>query len=328
MSEREMTYGEAVADALRIEMKLDPKVFVFGEDVGKFGGCFGATKGLFEEFGRERVRDTPISESAIMGLAVGAASMGWRPVPEIMFGDFMTVCMDYLSNQANKLRYMCGGQVEKLPLVVRTTMGGWIRAAAQHSECLEGWFTQIPGLKVVLPSTPRDMKGLLTGAMRDNNPVIIFEHKTLYGVKGMVPEGEFVIPLGKADVKREGKDVTVIATSAMVYKALSAAKALAAEGIDVEVIDPRTVSPLDVDTIAGSVKKTHRAVVVQEAAKMAGTNASIIALIMEHAFSWLEAPVMQVARPNTHIPFSPSLEDMVLPDENKIIEAVKAVMAA
>lgn len=328
MSEREMTYAEAIADALAIEMRLDPKVFVLGEDVGAFGGIFAATKGLYEEFGPERVRDTPISEAGFMGLAVGAAQMGMRPVPEVMFADFMTECFDSLANQANKSRFMCGGQFKKMPLVVRTTTGGWIRAAAQHSESLEGWFIQIPGLKVVMPATPADAKGLLTGALRDNNPVIVFEHKTLYGVKGMVPEGEYVIPLGKANICRSGTSVTVIATSAMVAKALSAANALAAEGIDVEVIDPRTVSPLDVETIAGSVKKTHRAVVVQEAAKMAGTNAAVIALIMEHAFNYLEAPVLQVARPNTFIPFSPMLEDIVLPNENKIIAAVKEVLAA
>lgn len=328
MSERMMTYAEAIRDALRIEMRLDPKVFILGEDVGVFGGCFGVTGDLVKEFGTERVRDTPISEAAFMGLSVGAASMGLRPVPEVMFGDFLTECFDYLSNQAPKLRFMCGGQVKKLPLVVRTTTGGWIRAAGQHSQSLEGWFTQIPGLKVVMPASPADAKGLLTAALRDNNPVLFMEHKGLYGMEGMVPEGEYVVPLGKADIKRAGKAVTVIASAIMVNKALGAAEKLAKEGIDVEVIDLRTVSPLDAKTISDSVKKTHRAVVVQEAPKMAGTNAQVIALIVEHAFNYLEAPIKQVAALDTVIPFSPPLEDYVLPDEKKIMAAVREVLAS
>jgi pyruvate dehydrogenase E1 component beta subunit len=327
MNTRMMTFAEAIREALREEMRLDPGVFIFGEDVGRFGGCFGVTKGLFEEFGEERVKDTPISESAIMGLALGSSLLGLRPVPEIMFSDFLTVCFDYLSNQAPKVRFMAGGQIKKLPLVIRTSSGGWIRAAGQHSQSLEGWFTQIPGLKVVMPSTPADAKGLLTAALRDNNPVLYLEHKLLYGVEGPVPDNGFVVPIGKADVKREGKHVTVVASAIMVHKALSAAETLAAEGVDVEVVDLRTLSPLDKETIPDSVKKTHRAVVVQEAPKMAGTNAQVIALIMEHAFDWLDAPVMQVAALDTVIPFSPPLEDYVLPDENRIIAAVRKVLA-
>lgn len=322
MSTKKMTYAEAIRDALRLEMRLDPKVFIAGEDVGRFGGCFGVTMGLWDEFGDARVCDTPISESAIMGLALGAATMGLRPVAELMFSDFTTVCMDYLTNQAPKLRYMCGGQVQKLPLVVRTTTGAGLRAAGQHSQSLEGWFTQVPGLTVVSPATPADAKGLLTAAMRDNNPVLFLEHKMLYGVEGQVPEGEYVVPLRKADVKREGKDVTVITSSLMVSKALLAAQQVAADGISTEVIDLRTLSPLDTDTIAGSIKKTHRAVVVQEAPRMAGTNAQVIAAIMDHAFSWLEGPVKQVGMANTVIPFSPPLEDLVLPNEHTIASAI------
>jgi len=326
MNEKMMTYSEAIRDALRYEMKLDPSVFILGEDVGRFGGCFGVTQGLWNEFGSERVKDTPISEAAIMGLALGSAMVGMRPVPEIMFSDFLTVCFDYLSNQAPKVRFMCGGQVEKLPLVIRSTTGGWIRAAGQHSQSLEGWFTQIPGLKVVMPSTPADAKGLLTAALRDYNPVLYLEHKVLYGVEGPVPEGEYFVPLGKADVKRAGKDVTVIASSLMVHKALKAAEMMAADGVDVEVVDLRTISPLDAQTIAESIQKTHRAVVVQEAPKMAGTNAQVISLIMEHAFNWLDAPVKQVAALNTVIPFSPPLEDYVLPDEGRITKAICDLM--
>jgi len=328
MSEKMMSYAEAIRDALRIEMTLDPKVFVLGEDVGKFGGCFGVTGSLIDEFGRDRVRDTPISESGFIGLSLGAASMGLRPVPEIMFGDFLMECFDYFVNQAPKLRFMCGGQVEKLPFVVRSTIGGWIRAAGQHSQCIEGYFTQTPGLKVVMPATPADAKGLLTASLRDYNPVLFLEHKGLYGVEGMVPEGEYIVPLGKANVIREGKDVTVIASSMMVHKSLKAAEMLAGEGIQVEVVDLRTVSPLDEKTITASIKKTHRAVVVQEAQKMGGTNAQVIALIVEHAFSWLEAPVKQVAALNTIIPFSPPLEDATLPDENKVVAAVREVLAS
>lgn len=328
MSERVITYAEALHDALQLEMRNDPKVFILGEDVGKYGGIFGVSKGLLEEFGPERVRDTPISESAFIGLALGAAQMGLRPVPEIMFGDFLCECFDYFVNQSPKVRYMCGGQIEKLPFVVRTTTGGWIRAAGQHSQSLEGFFTQIPGLKVIMPAFPDDAKGLLLAAMRENDPVLCFEHKVLYGVEGPVPDGDYVVPIGKAKVRKPGKDATVIASSMMVHKSLAAAELLAKEGIDVEVVDLRTVSPLDKETICESVKKTHRVVVAQEAPKMAGTNAQVIALIVEHAFNWLEAPIKQVAMLNTVIPFSPPLEDIILPHEGMIVTAVKEVLAA
>ena len=323
---REITYAEAIREALRQEMKLDPNVFMMGEDIGAFGGCFGVTAGLFDEFGPDRVMDTPISEAAIMGAALGAALMGMRPVPEIMFIDFTTVCFDYLTNQAPKVRYMCGGQVEKLPLVVRTTSGGWIRAAGQHSQSLEGWFTQVPGLKVVMPSTPYDAKGLLTSSLRDNNPVLFIEHKVLYTVSGPVPEGEFLIPLGKAEVKREGKDVTLISYSLMLNKTLTAAEQLSRDGIQAEVIDLRTLSPLDHETLARSVKKTHKAIVIQEAVEMAGVASQVVKSLVDNAFEYLDAPIRTVAAGNTIIPFSPPLEDAMLPNEEKIVAAAKQIV--
>ena len=323
---REITYLEAIREALRQEMTLDDKVFILGEDVGAFGGCFGVTAGLMEEFGEDRVRDTPISESAIMGAALGSALMGLRPVPELMFIDFTPVCMDYLTNQAPKVRYMCGGQVEKLPLVVRTTSGGWIRAAGQHSQSLEGWFTQVPGLKVVMPGTPYDAKGLLTAALRDNNPILFIEHKVLYGVSGPVPEEEYVIPLGKADIKKEGSDITLISYSFMLQKTLAAAEELAAAGINAEVVDLRTLSPLDHETLAQSVQKTHKAVVIQEAYESAGMASLVIKSLMESSFDYLDAPIKTVAAPDTVIPFSPPLEDAMLPDEAKIVQAAKEIV--
>jgi pyruvate/2-oxoglutarate/acetoin dehydrogenase E1 component len=323
---REITFAEAIREALRQEMRLDPNVFMMGEDIGPFGGCFGVTAGLFDEFGPERVMDTPISEAGIMGAALGSALMGLRPVPEIMFIDFTPVCFDYLTNQAPKVRYMCGGQVEKLPLVVRTTSGGWIRAAGQHSQSLEGWFTQVPGLKVVMPSTPYDAKGLLTSSLRDNNPVLFIEHKVLYTVSGPVPEGEFLIPLGKADVKREGKDVTLISYSLMLSKTLTAAEQLAKDGIQAEVIDLRTLSPLDHETLAHSVKKTHKAIVIQEAVEMAGVASQVVKSLVDNAFEYLDAPIRTVAAGNTIIPFSPPLEDAMLPNEEKIVAAAKEIL--
>jgi pyruvate/2-oxoglutarate/acetoin dehydrogenase E1 component len=323
---REITYAEAIREALRQEMSLDDNVFIFGEDVGQFGGCFGVTAGLYEEFGPERVMDTPISESAILGAALGSALMGLRPVPEIMFSEFTTVCFDYLTNQAPKVRYMCGGQVEKLPMVVRTTTGGWIRAAGQHSQSLEGWFTQVPGLKVVMPATPHDAKGLLTACLRDNNPVLYLEHKVLYSVSGPVPEEEYLVPLGQAEIKKEGADVTLISYSLMLNKTLSAAEQLAGDGISAEVVDLRTLSPLDHDTLARSVQKTHKAVVVQEAVEVAGVAAQVVKSLVDSSFEYLDAPVKTVAAGNTVIPFSPPLEDAMLPNEEKIVAAVKEIL--
>lgn len=323
---REITFLEAIREALRQEMKLDEDVFILGEDVGAFGGCFGVTAGLFDEFGADRVMDTPISEAAIMGAALGSALMGLRPVPEIMFSDFLTQCFDYVTNQAPKVRYMCGGQVEKLPLTVRTTSGGWIRAAGQHSQSLEGWFTQVPGLKVVMPSTPHDAKGLLTASLRDNNPVLYLEHKVLYGTSGPVPEEEYLIPLGQAEVKKEGTDVTLISYSLMLQKTLAAAEKLAADGINAEVVDLRTLSPLDHDTISQSVQKTHRAVVIQEANESAGVSSQVIKSLMDSSFDFIDAPIKTVAAPDTVIPFSPNLEDNMLPNEDKIIQTTMEIM--
>ena len=323
---REITFLEAIREALRQEMKLDENVFILGEDVGVFGGCFGVTAGLFDEFGPDRVMDTPISEAAIMGASLGSALMGLRPVPEIMFIDFTTQCFDYLTNQAPKVRYMCGGQVEKLPLVVRTTSGGWIRAAGQHSQSLEGWFTQVPGLKVVMPSTPHDAKGLLTASLRDNNPVLYIEHKVLYGTSGPVPEEEYLIPLGEAEVKKEGTDVTLISYSLMLQKTLAAAEQLAGDGVNAEVVDLRTLSPLDHDTLSQSVQKTHRAVVIQEAYESAGVASQVIKSLMDSSFDYIDAPIKTVAAPDTVIPFSPNLEDNMLPNEDKIIQAAKEIM--
>lgn len=319
---RQLSYAEAIREALRLEMRRDSSVFVLGEDVGQFGGCFGVTGDLWQEFGEDRVRDTPISETAIIGAAVGAAATGMRPVPEIMFCDFLTVCMDQLVNQAAKMRYMFGGKA-KMPLTVRAPVGGGISAAAQHSQSLEAWFAHIPGLKVVMPSTAADAKGLLTAAIRDDNPVMFFEHKLLYPVKGEVPEGEYVVPLGRAEVKREGSDVTVVATSIMVQKALEAADKLAAEDISLEVVDPRSLVPLDEETILASVEKTGRVVIAQEAVTRSGFSAEIAAVIAEKALDYLDAPLKRVGSKPAPIPFAGVLEQFILPDTDDIIAAVR-----
>lgn len=318
---KKMTYAEAVRDGIRVEMKRDPNVYLSGEDVGKFGGCFGVTAGLVDEF-PGRVIDTPISETAIIGSAVGAASAGLRPVAEIMFVDFMGVCLDELFNQAVKMRYMFGGKA-KVPLVVKTICGGGMAAAAQHSQCLEAWFTHIPGLKTVMPATPADAKGLMAAAVRDDNPVIYLEHKQLLGVSGDVPQGEYVVPLGKADVKRHGKDVTIVAWSWMVHKALAAAELLAKEGIDAEVLDPRTLVPFDKEALLNSVGKTSKLVIVQEAVKTGGFAGEIAAIVADEGFDLLDSPIKRVTAPDTPVPFSPVLEAAFLPSEAKIIAAVK-----
>ncbi len=320
----EMTYSEAINAALREEMQRDPKVYILGEDVGIFGGCFGVTKRLFEEFGPGRVIDTPISETAIIGTSVGAAAAGLRPVPEIMFMDFMAVCLDEVFNQAAKMRYMFGGRA-KIPMTVRTVCGAGFGAAAQHSQSLEAWFTHIPGLKVVMPSTPADAKGLLISAIRDDNPVMFIEHKVLYGTSGPVPEGEYTIPLGKADIKREGKDVTIVATSMMVHKALAAAETLAAEGIEVEIVDPRTILPLDKDTILQSVAKTGKLVIVEEAVKFGGFGGEIAAIVAEEAFDLLDAPIKRIGAPFVPVPFSPVLENAYIPSAGSIVNTVKSL---
>jgi pyruvate dehydrogenase E1 component beta subunit len=320
-----ITFAKALNDAHKLEMERDPNIYVAGEDVGVYGGIFGVTAGLREQFTEKRVRDTPITESAIIGTAVGAAACGLRPVIELMFVDFIGVALDQLYNQAAKMKYMFGGKA-KLPIVMRTTCGAGIGAAAQHSQCLEAWFMHVPGLKVVMPSTPYDAKGLLISSIRDDNPVVFLEHKILYGVEGEVPEEAYAIPLGQADIKREGQDVTIVATAQMVNLSLSAAEKLSAEGVNAEVVDPRTLSPLDEETILKSVQKTHRLVIVHEEVKFAGSGAEIAAIVAEKAFDYLDAPIIRVAAPFTPVPFSPTLEKEFIPSEEKIIQAVKTVV--
>ena len=321
-----MTFAQAIKDAHVIEMERDPNIYVAGEDVGVFGGCFGVTAGLLDQFGDKRVKDTPITESAIVGTAVGAASTGLRPIIELMFVDFIGVALDQLYNQAGKMKYMFGGKA-KIPLVMRTACGAGIGAAAQHSQCLEALFMHLPGLKVVMPSTPYDAKGLLIEAIRDDNPVVFLEHKMLYALEGDVPEGEYAIPFGQADIKREGKDVTVVATANMVHTAMAAAEKLSVEGISLEVVDPRTLYPLDEDGIIASVKKTHRLVIVHEEVKFAGSGAEIAAIVAEKAFDYLDAPILRVAAPFCPVPFSPPLEKAYVPSEAQLIDAVHKVMA-
>ena len=306
-------------------MARDKNVILIGEDVGSSGGTFSATRGLLEEFGRQRVIDTPISESSFTGLALGAATTGLRPVVEIMFMDFLTTCMDPIVNQIAKARYMFGEQF-KVPITIRTPAGGGLSAGPQHSQCFEAWFAHIPGLKVVMPSTIYDVKGLLKSSIRDDNPVIFIEHKGLHSLKGDIPEEEYTIPLGKADVKREGSDVTVVATARMVYEAMTAADKLAADGISVEIVDPLTISPLDKDTILNSVKKTNKVVVVHEAVKTMGFGAEIAAIIAEEAFDYLDAPIKRIGAPFVPVPFSKPLEKSYLPSSDSIIAAVKEIV--
>lgn len=323
---KEITYREALREALLEEMQRDKTVFLLGEDIGQYWeGAFKVTKGLAEKFGVERVRDTPISESAIIGASVGAAITGMRPVAEIMFGDLMTLAMDQIANQAAKIRYMFGGQA-KIPLVIRTPFGGGVNIAAHHSQSLEAWFMHIPGLYVVVPSTPYDAKGLLKTAIRDDNPVIFCEHKLLYPIKGLIPDEEFTIAFGSADVKREGTDVTIVATMFMVHEALKAAETLGKENLSVEVVDPRTLVPLDKKAILRSVKKTGHLVIVTEDCRTAGVGAEIAAIVAEEAIDYLDAPVIRVAEPDTPIPFSPTLEKFVIPNEEKIIKAIKGIV--
>ncbi|HOE17099.1 MAG TPA: alpha-ketoacid dehydrogenase subunit beta [Syntrophorhabdaceae bacterium] len=322
MEERSMWFSEAIREALRNEMLRDPNVYMAGEDIGIMGGSFGVTSGMIEEFGPERVIDTPISETAIVGHAVGAAAAGMRPVVELMFSDFMMVCGDELMNQAAKMHFMFGGKA-KVPMVVRAAIGAGTRAAAQHSQSPEAMILNFPGLKVAYPSTPRDAKGLLITAIRDDNPVVFLEHKQLYWFMGDVPEGEFTIPFGKADIKRAGKDVTLIAWGAMVGVCLEAAEALAEEGIEAEVVDPRTLAPLDKETILASVKKTGKVVVVQEAPKTGGFAGEIIATIAEEGFDYLDAPIKRVCAPDTPVPFSPVLENAYIPDAQRVVTTAK-----
>jgi pyruvate dehydrogenase E1 component beta subunit len=319
-----MTYGEAIREGMSIRMREDDNVLLFGEDVGAFGGCFGVSAGMFNEFGERRVRDTPISEGAIIGTAVGSAATGLRPIAELMFIDFLTVGMDQLVNQAAKMRYMFGGKVS-MPMVVRLPAGGGVSAAAQHSQSLEAWVTHVPGLKVVYPSCAQDALGLMLSAIDDNNPVMFIEHKAMYAMKGEVTNFE-PIPLGKGDIKRAGKDVTVIATGKMVLEALAAAKTLEKEGIEVEVLDPRSLYPLDIDLINKSVGKTHRVVVATEENKRGGFAGEISAIINEDMFDLLDAPVVRVGALNTPVPFAPVLEQYYLPNSKDIIKAIKEIV--
>jgi acetoin:2,6-dichlorophenolindophenol oxidoreductase subunit beta len=321
---RTLTYGQAIREGLAVEMRRDPQVYVTGEDVGMFGGGLGVTQGLIEEFGPRRVRETPLSETAIVGHAVGAAAVGLRPVAEIMFDDFLGIVLDELGNQAAKAHYMFGGQM-KVPLVLRASCGAGISAAAQHSQSLEAICAHIPGLKVVMPATPADAKGLIIAAVRDDNPVVFLEHKGLLGVRGDVPQGESPVPLGKAEVVRRGSDVTVVAWSAMVTQALVAAEVLAGEGVDTEVLDLRSIVPWDREAVLGSVQKTNRLVIVHEAVLTCGFGAEVAATIADEGFDFLDAPIKRVAAPDTPVPFSPVLEKAYMPNASRIVEAVRSL---
>ena len=319
---RELTMAEAVREALSEEMRRDPNVFIMGEDVAEAGTPFKVLSGMVQEFGKNRVIDTPISEPGFTGIGVGAAMTGLRPVVDIMFGDFLTLVMDQLVNQAAKVHYMSGG-AWKVPMVLRTTLGASRRSAAQHSQSLQAWLSHVPGLKVVLPSTPYDAKGLMKTAIRDDNPVIFFEDKMMFRLKGPVPEGEYTIPLGVADIKREGEDITIVATSSMVQVALAAATQLEEVGISAEVVDPRTTWPLDEKTLIESAKKTSRVIVMDEGYEKYGVTAEIASAIATGAFYDLDAPVRRIAAMHVPIPFSPPLEDATIPTEKMVVEAAR-----
>jgi pyruvate/2-oxoglutarate/acetoin dehydrogenase E1 component len=322
---RKILYREALQEAAREEMLRDESVFIMGEDVGLYGGAYGATRGLFAEFGAERVRDTPISEATIGGAAVGAAMSGMRPIAEIMYVDFTPLAMDQIANQGAKNRYMFGGKTI-VPMVIRTEGGAGRSIAAHHSQSLEALWTHFPGIYVVMPSTPFDAKGLLKAAIRDDNPVMFIEHKMLYGIEGYVPDEDYVIPFGVADVKRQGDDVTVVTYSRMVHRSLEAAEKLAQEGISVEVIDLRTLKPLDMDTIAASVKKTGRVVGVTEGYKTGSFISELAMLIQEEVFDWLDAPIVRVAAADVPVPMSESLEDAAIPNVEAIVAGIRQVL--
>ena len=319
---REITFAQAINEALAEEMRRDPAVFIIGEDVAEAGTPFKVLSGLVREFGKERVIDSPISEAGISGITVGAAVTGMRPVVDIMFGDFITLTMDQMVNQAAKTHYMSGGKL-KVPMVMRTTLGATRRSAAQHSQSLHAWFSHIPGLKVVLPSTPYDAKGLLKSAIRDDNPVVFFEDKMMYQLKGPVPEKEYMIPLGIADIKRPGTDITLIATSSMVQTSLRAAESLQTIGVSAEVVDVRTTVPLDKKTLVDSAKKTSRVIVVDEGYERYGVTAEIASTIADGAFYYLDAPVKRMGAMDVPVPFSPVLEDQTVPTPESIIEMAK-----
>jgi len=326
MAERNVTFKDAVLEAIAEEMRADPKVVVIGEDIGAAGGVFLQTKGLFEEFGARRVIDTPISESAIVGMAVGAAMTGLRPIVEIMFGDFITLGMDQLVNQAAKVRYMSAGGFT-VPLVLRTAIGVGGNLGPQHSQSLHAWMAHVPGLKVVMPSNAADAKGLMRAAIRDDDPVIFFESRSSYNTKGPVPEGEHIVPLGRAAIAREGRDVSVVAVGSMVTLALQVAQRLADEGISVEVVDVRSLVPLDAKTIVESVKKTSRALVLDAGHAQFGVTGEIAAMIGEQAFDWLDAPVGRIAAPNVPIPFNRSLEPLVIPSKDQVAGKIRELLS-
>jgi len=323
---REITYAQAIKEAMSEEMRADENVFLMGEDVGLYGGAFGVSVGMFEEFGAERVKDTPISEAVIAGAAAGAAVTGMRPIAEIMFSDFTTISMDQLVNQAAKMRYMFGGKA-KVPMVLRTPGGSGTGAAAQHSQSVEAWFCHVPGLKVVVPSTPYEAKGLLKAAIRDDNPVMFFEQKLLYRKKGPVPEEEYTIPLGVADIKREGSDVTIITYGRMVPICLEAAEGLAEQGISIEVVDPRTLNPLDKDTLIKSAKKTGHVLIVHEACQTGGFGGELAAIIADsEAFFYLDAPVKRLGGLDVPIPYCPELEKNAVPTVETVTKAVRSLL--
>ena len=322
---REISLAQAVNEALAEELRRDQTVFLIGEDVAEAGTPFKVTSGLVEEFGPERVLDSPISEAGITGIGLGAAMTGMRPVVDIMFGDFLTLVMDQLANQAAKVHYMSGGRLQA-PLTVRTTLGATRRSAAQHSQSLHAWVSHVPGLKVALPSTPYDAKGLLKTAIRDDSPVVFFEDKMMFAVKGRVPDEEYTIPFGVADVKREGEDLTIVATSSMVYVALEAADRLAEDGVSAEVVDPRTLVPLDRETLVASAKKTGRVLVVDEGHRSYGASAELAASIAEDAFYWLDAPVRRAAAMDVPVPFSPVLEDQTVPTPESVVADARALV--
>ena len=322
---REIFYNQAIKEALQEEMKNDPSVVLWGIDIGPYGGANAATKGLYEEFGAERVIDMPVSELAYVGMGVGAAATGIRPVIELQFSDWITLASEMIINQAAKMRYMFGGVME-IPMVVRAPVGGYLSAGAQHSNSFESMFSFVPGIKVVMPSTPYDAKGLLKSAIRDNNVIVFFEHKKLYGVKGEVPDNDYTVPLGQAEVKREGKDVTIVTYAYMVSMCLSAAEKLAQEGVDVEVLDLRTIDPMDKEAILRSVEKTSRLVIVQETWGDCSVSSEVSAMVAEHGLYYLDAPIVRVTAEDVPVPFSPVLEEFVLPSEQKIVNAVHRVL--
>ncbi|MDF2904313.1 MAG: acetoin:2,6-dichlorophenolindophenol oxidoreductase beta subunit [Bacillus sp. (in: firmicutes)] len=335
--ERKLSFSDAVNEALKLAMQRDENVILMGEDVAggatlahlkdseAWGGVMGVTKGLVQEFGRNRVLDTPITESGLIGAAMAAATTGLRPVPELMFNDFVGVCLDQIMNQGAKFRYMFGGKA-KVPVTIRTMHGAGNRAAAQHSQSLYAMFASIPGLKVVVPSTPYDVKGLLLASIEDNDPVIFFEDKTLYNMTGEVPEGYYTIPLGKAEIKRAGADLTIVAIGKQVHTAMEAAERLSKQGIEAEIVDPRSISPLDEDTILASVEKTNRLIIVDEANPRCNVATDIAAMVADKGFDFLDAPIKRVTAPHTPVPFSPVLEDLYLPSAEQIVRAVYEII--